>query len=459
MCGIVAAIGTCSTKLEYRIRGFLSEAAHVGVVRGDDSLGILQLEKKAGVTYDKLPISGRYACENKIVTRRISDFEDSTATILHHRAATRGSVTWDNCHPFEHYDDERSVTGVHNGTLRKWKSKDDGYEFSVDSDWLYYKIWKDGAKKALEEIDGAYALVWIEQPEKFVYISSNHERPIYWAKVRGENMLLVASEAAMLYWLSTRHEVEIEDIQSTDETLIYRINPENVEDLTSIKLEKAPLKVLGYGWSKPETAGSYNPGKSKGARKMSATLGEYGCKELGMELGTEIVFYPEADSLEQEGKPDGLYGFCIPAASIGSKDEGEVYSGMIFPMAPGAIVTVREAVSVRCRLAGVCSMRPPGSMIEQPALLLTHPHAFDMIGEDSEEEDKPYVPGPRGLLISQKKFNSITKRGCCNCGLDVKEEDAFAGDISWVNNDTDPMCKTCVDDWNELYKTRSLETI
>src|SRR5690606_27734200 len=131
---------------------------------------------------------------------------------------------------------------------------EDNIRFDVDSDWLYYRMAKDGAAKALGECDGAYALVWT-QGDEHIYIAANAERSLHWAKVRGDNCILVASEAAMLYWLASRNSLDIEDIQLPDVKYIYKISTKDVTSITTIPVVRSTKKSEdwnNWGWDRKE---------------------------------------------------------------------------------------------------------------------------------------------------------------------------------------------------------------
>jgi predicted glutamine amidotransferase len=90
----------------------------------------------------------------------IKDFENFESGIIHTRAASKGSVTVDNAHPFSFQKTDGSfITGVHNGCLTNHEELNRKYEraFEVDSMHIFKHIAED---RELKEIYGWGAVVW-----------------------------------------------------------------------------------------------------------------------------------------------------------------------------------------------------------------------------------------------------------------------------------------------------------
>jgi hypothetical protein len=212
MCGIVGIInGKKSRVVNNKIGSYLRDAIVANSLRGFDSTGIVQRSKnpKHLVYTSKAAVDGVAFVNNPKHKPYLTDADDTAFTFVHNRAATRGSVTEENSHPFQHINDAGQwMIGCHNGTLSNWTPSK---EFSVDSDWALSQIAFDGTD-AFEKMSGAYTFVWYGEREgEVLNIARNNERPMFVAYVKGEDRMLFASEYMMMLWLADRNGIVLED--------------------------------------------------------------------------------------------------------------------------------------------------------------------------------------------------------------------------------------------------------
>lgn len=190
MCGIVGVVGDLTAKEE----GIFKDMLILNTLRGKDSVGVAAI----GANVDDVHVVKSMGDPFQLFDRNSFDVimrRKNRGLIGHNRAATIGKTTIKNAHPFE-FD---SVVGVHNGTLRnKWKIPEQE-RFETDSEALYNQINKVGVEKALEHVDGAYALVWFDKDEKTINFLRNKERPLYTIMSEDKKCLFYASEA----WMAT----------------------------------------------------------------------------------------------------------------------------------------------------------------------------------------------------------------------------------------------------------------
>lgn len=239
MCGIVGIInGTKNRNADGRISGYLRDAIVANTLRGFDSTGIVQASKnpKHLVYTEKATVDGLGFLRIKKNETFIRDADDTAFTFVHNRAATRGAVTEENAHPFQHTNDNGDwMIGVHNGTLTGWTSSD---EFKVDSDWALSQIAYDGAD-AFEKFDGAYAFVWYGEREgvKVINMARNSQRPMFVAYVKDTNRMLFASEHLMMVWLADRNNLKLDDeIIDIQPGMLYQFDTDNPRIFKKSKL-------------------------------------------------------------------------------------------------------------------------------------------------------------------------------------------------------------------------------
>lgn len=165
-------------------------------VRGVDSTGVVGInEDNSSLTAKEVGLPDslfKYDCFD------IKGLWKGTPKVLigHNRAATLGSVTKKNAHPFHC----GSVYGAHNGTLERYQlwRLEDHTSYEVDSEALIHTIDKIGLEKALEKTAGAYALTLFDTATEELQIIRNDKRPLYITFSDDGDTMFWASEYLML---------------------------------------------------------------------------------------------------------------------------------------------------------------------------------------------------------------------------------------------------------------------
>lgn len=240
MCGIVGVINLRDVNSP-DAQKYVRDGALVGTIRGEDSTGILQIDKKFVPYVVKDAVHGALFRQDKDkVEKFLSDVATSRVTVVHHRAATRGKVNAANAHPFTVETPEKNrLVGVHNGTLYAWenkKKKDKDVE--VDSNWAFQHIAEEGAD-AFEDFSGAYAFIWWDerQPSK-LFMARNKERPMHFVLSSDKKQMFFGSEAGMVAWLTDRNNINTqEEIYQLEAGKLYTFDLEGKE----VSFEKTNL--------------------------------------------------------------------------------------------------------------------------------------------------------------------------------------------------------------------------
>jgi len=206
MCGIVGVISKYTSGLLKQHEDMFNQLLYVNALRGDDSTGIIGVEKDSSFHIMKEATEAAWFAQ----TYKGSDMERAMfargkALVGHNRKKTVGKIEDQSAHPFV-INDEFAM--VHNGTLYNHKSLKDT---EVDSEALAHVFYEafaeeDYAEKFAEtlgKVSGAYAVSMYDQRTNTVRLFRNKERPL--AYVSTDNGWYYASEAPMLFWILLRN--------------------------------------------------------------------------------------------------------------------------------------------------------------------------------------------------------------------------------------------------------------
>lgn len=193
MCGIVGYICTRPNELQNARRGFFRYALMLDTLRGPDSTGVISVDKKFTVRQHHSMMPGF----RMVNTNEFFKIPNGWACIGHNRAATSGSVSLKNAHPFKF----GKVTMVHNGTLSDDGKSLDTYDKNLNVDSMQIALAlssvpvKD-ASKILEQLKGAYALVWTDERDRSINMARNGDRPLHLGfNVKRELLMFMSDDA------------------------------------------------------------------------------------------------------------------------------------------------------------------------------------------------------------------------------------------------------------------------
>ena len=251
MCGIVGAIQ--STFFSTNIDAFLRDAIVTGAVRGMDSTGMLQVDRKQDTYCHKLAVPGQAFLANPMTQQFVKDSAQCPINVVHHRAATVGHVNATNAHPFSCETPTTNpktkrphlLVGVHNGSLTNWATKTNAKKYVVDSNWALSRIAEIG-NEAFKEIQGPYCFMWVntENPKK-LFVARNSGRPMHVVFTKNKQEAFFASEAGMLAWLCERNRINTaDDIMILAADKIYEFDTSGTTiTFTSVDTPKASAMI------------------------------------------------------------------------------------------------------------------------------------------------------------------------------------------------------------------------
>jgi hypothetical protein len=233
MCGIVGMVVKANSGFIKQHEEVFYQLLFADTVRGNDSTGVIGVEKNTTFHIAKEAISAEWFIAQLDVHKVAKDmWRDGKAYIGHNRKSTIGKTTDENAHPFVVKDE---FAMVHNGTLYNHRAL---AETTVDSEALAIHLHKAFAKddyvkdveKALGEVGGAYAVALYDQRSNKVRVLRNKERPMCY--VETANAWYFASEGGLLYWILTRNGYGAKDMD-------IKVVPEHT--LLTFDLDKTTL--------------------------------------------------------------------------------------------------------------------------------------------------------------------------------------------------------------------------
>lgn len=310
MCGQFGIV--TNTSHVHTADDFLADAFTASMLRGVDSSGIANIDiKKNQYDLHKLPVNGLFFTGDTIA-KRLMKYGTSPQQIsmCHVRAATTGSVSVSNAHPFAAEREEEVLVGTHNGTLTGWANKPGARAYDVDSEWALNHI-TDKGLEAFKDFNGAFSFVWWRGSDKeTLHMARNKERTMCVAFLRNGGMAY-ASEAGMLYWLLERNNLFMDGpILFLDEDKYYKFSVKSPKEFTTEELPKPAVTVFTsatYGRYGTNTSTTYKTTVDKVKDLLAkASKEEETPVPLADEEGEERVF-PQA--YESEIKLAREYGW------------------------------------------------------------------------------------------------------------------------------------------------------
>jgi predicted glutamine amidotransferase len=264
MCGIAAAIkfNIKSKSFDHKIKDWCKDVFNVLSVRGRDGAGLAAVASNGDTIVQKDSIPTHVALQTREFENLLK--ADWQAMLMHARKTTLGG-NWPKCaQPFQ---EEKRVL-IHNGTVHDvFKQYPMAY---TDSEAMLMSINEKGIKKTLESSSGAWAIITVDGKKNKLQVVRNADRPLYYATVKLDDWLLIASEPWMITGMAARNKIDLD--KDGDGYSVYEFSPSHVYhwDLTNDSLHK-PKKVA---YSKKQYGAVIHGGTS--TNKVSATATNLG---------------------------------------------------------------------------------------------------------------------------------------------------------------------------------------
>lgn len=250
MCGIVGVVIKANNGLTKRIEDSFYNLLFVDTLRGDDSTGIIAVEKDTTFHIMKEASEAAWFIPQAQYSKVGKGmWTTGKALIGHNRKGTMGKVEDENAHPFV-VDDDFAM--VHNGTLTGHHKL---AATTVDSEALAIVLakafkeehYKEALEALLPDVNGAYAVSIYDQRHNKVRLLRNKERPM--AYVETSDAWFFASEGLMLHWILARNGYTAQDVSSLktvpeDTVVTFDLDTNTcLEEKITIKKYTPPLAI------------------------------------------------------------------------------------------------------------------------------------------------------------------------------------------------------------------------
>jgi len=466
MCGIVGFITTDNKIGEPDRSKFLKQALIIDTLRGDDSTGVFAvghepLYKDGTAWYCKNTLTGAEFTDSKEYWENMYDTSEYRCVVGHNRAATVGKVDSDSAHPFQ----VGAITMVHNGTLTSANVLPspmcslDGV--TVDSHAIAHNLNIHPVEEVVENLYGAFALVWHDARDDSINVVRNTKRPLHFALGQQGKTLFFMSEGEMLHLLDRRIRLNLQQIYYPDEGQWLKWGKDTPladPEVKKLDLYEDKWPVTTYSYDTKTKYGSYSwddddddeyvyPKASAhqasdlimlgGQRRIVPMLVQEAMLTHDVVTEDRLRFSPsirvqnpqDTDRVGVTGYVDGmkaiLYSLQRGTATIDAMRRDWVVRVI------GVKVTDDGEPWLICRL--VNTFVGVGSLTRKPPVPLKEESANATKRRDGN------VPGKDGELISQAEFAVQVADGCVMCRHHISVMDAY--DVVWVSDN--PICPNC----------------
>ena len=482
MCGIVGFI-TEQEKIGEADRGkFLKQALIVDSLRGMDSTGVFavghepEFEDGTPWWYKQLGTGAEFVT-SKDYWETLYDLEKYRCVVGHNRAATMGSVSADNAHPFQ----EGPITLVHNGTLRSTYMLPNPMaglpDVDVDSHAICYNLAHNTVEDVVSKLYGAFALVWHDARDDSINVVRNSERPLNFGLGQNGKTLFFMSEGSMLHMLDERIKLGLRAIYYPNEGQHLKWLPDTPVASPIVKELDLYTHDVWQGYTKYGAYGGYDGYGDSGwdtYAAQSRTTRLYPKSESRQQKTSEkedwiavggtrkpIPMTVQEAMLAFDVLPEDRLTFTPQHVGVNpnGKDRNYVtgvvegiHKGIIYscysPLINGAMD--RDWV-VRCAGVKITCLGEPYLILKLVTTYRNPTMVSNSLGAHTERSlayDR--VPGADGSMVTAEEFKRDTADGCVMCTAPIALQDAY--DLVWTSDG--PICPNCDD---RLYEPRSYQ--
>jgi len=460
MCGHIGVFRTKYNVNTAKHQDIFGTMLFTDFLRGQDSTGVAIVHsstiaaggelkehtyKKALGSPDYMQLAGYAKCMS---------FNRPVVMLGHNRAATRGSVTDINAHPFT----AGKIILAHNGTLTNKAQLPDHAMCDTDSEVVANMLNTMTPEEVMNQMEGAWALVWWNTEDKTLNFLRNAARTFYYTTIEEGSTLMWASNDSMLRWGAEHNKTKLdgEDVKNYGATYLTEVNSlytfsegSTEPEITKLTMKEKPRYSYDHHRQKYQQS-TNNRKKSENAKASEDTKEKLINTILGGMLGKQIPFKQTA--CHQTNSSD-MRHMCVIGKLI------QEYSQRIFP----------EFSHISVGVSGVSKLSLREVSAKHDTIWLGTLKRFSIAGNTrcinlffgnispfpnfnvkaeidflSEEEALPkkleVVKGPGGVYIPCTDYKIMSSCGCTRCNKEITLD--MAEDLMWVDGEY-PVCKSC----------------
>lgn len=233
MCGLIGIIPIKNTYISQAMTVVFEQLLWVDALRGWNGTGVFKLNHQNHIDLLKVPNAPPKFFE-AVDHYNYSYF--GQLLVGHNRATTKGKNIYEHTHPFQ----EEHITLVHNGTLFNHKELGDK---EVDSHVICQMLSKDQSPQDLvDNISGAYALLWYDSKVKRLFALRNNDRPLY--VIKTTDYFVLVSELEMGLWILNRNNIKVLSSHLMSPFQLYEFQPGNSYKVTKLKENKPKYNLV-----------------------------------------------------------------------------------------------------------------------------------------------------------------------------------------------------------------------
>ena len=241
MCGLSGIIVSQHNGFTANNQNELASLMLLTQFRGADSTGVVSVSNKQEYSAIKCVGNPNNLWAHKEWEKWYADiYQRGKLVFTHGRAATRGTISEANAHPFvvEKKNKEGSIVFVHNGTLDNIQQLPGLRTFDVDSEWLAHSIAERGATETFTKVSGPIACMFWDSELKTFNVYRNIGRPLFIAQDTVTKSYYINSELEVLMYLKHRYNLNYtqDDVKTCAVEHLYTMD----------------LKEPEKGWKKEE---------------------------------------------------------------------------------------------------------------------------------------------------------------------------------------------------------------
>jgi predicted glutamine amidotransferase len=467
MCGIAGLVtaGKYSSSYDDAFRDLL----YMSALRGQDSTGVAVIRPKDYILRKKA-----YSAIDFIQSRDWgavrSAISANSVVIGHARAATRGSVSHKNAHPFE----TDNLILVHNGSINNHYALDSGVTSDVDSEHIAFAMEKHGEQATLDKINGPAVLVWYNFKDTTFNIARTQGRNLHWI-LDESGSLWFASEWEAIFAATARHDIKLtKEILFPPENHWFTWSMNSAKDLSKYETKKiTPKTYSSYGGGhghRPFAEGGLPAPKWTSKSGNSVGTGGTASTRLALHETTNTSTIKKINDKLRPWKlkvgdkvvmrPTQFYKYD----GVKMKDLGAMWGYLDTKKGKNLRVCIPGVDNDEFAFAHECYRADKKSyLIQIVNVATTDKKELYVVGKcidlmskleslqpsDEDIDTSKWMCGPANQLIPRESWDRWVAAGCSLCQNKIELEDHE--NIEWIGEDNKelPLCVNCSISWNQ----------